>query len=328
MSSFEIPGVLTPSQKTLIRSWWKKVTIANPKAQNFKDMKVVSVENGVFGIPLITSVKYAGSTISYIDGHTGVQCFGVIPTIIAKCGSFLKEEGLRVEGIFRLPGSCRRLRILQTIFDSPGTYGSDLDWRGYTIHDAASILKRFLVQLPEPLIPIQYYQSFKDTLDHDFPTMDDKLDAFQVLIEKLPLPHQYLLLYLLDMLALFSTTSDSTKMSTQCLACVFVPGILYHPTTSKNPAAYKHSQQVLQFLIEHQQSFNMPHQPSTITSDQRFLSNFIPPIKPITSPPSSTLSPCSTPPPPPSLHRPPSPSNHNHHNNMMLMINNNNNNNN
>lgn len=53
--------------------------------------------------------------------------------------------------------------------------------------------------------------------------MDDKLDAFQVLIEKLPLPHQYLLLYLLDMLALFSTTSDSTKMSTQCLACVFVP---------------------------------------------------------------------------------------------------------
>lgn len=72
----------------------------------------------------------------------------------------------------------------------------------------------------------------------------------------------------------------------------------------------------------------MPHQPSIITSDQRFLSNFIPPIKPITSPPSSTLSPCSTPPPPPSLHRPPSPSNHNNHNNMVLMINNNNNNNN
>ncbi|CAO3622619.1 unnamed protein product [Cunninghamella blakesleeana] len=260
MSSFEIPGVITPSQKTLIRSWWKKVTAAHPKAQNFKDMKVLSVDNGVFGIPLHISVKYASSSISYIDDHTGVQCYGVIPTVIAKCGSFLKEDGLNVEGIFRLPGNCRRLRILQTIFDSPGTYGADLDWRGYSVHDAASILRRFLNYLPEPLITTEFYQSFNDTIDQDFSSLDDKLDAFQKLIEKLPLPNQYLLLYLLDMLALFSSAVENTKMSSYCLACVFVPGILRHPSHEKNPAAYKHSQAVLQFLIEHQQSFNMPHQ--------------------------------------------------------------------
>jgi hypothetical protein len=42
-SPFEIPGVLTRSQKALVRSWWKKVTAAHPKAQNFKEMKVPSV---------------------------------------------------------------------------------------------------------------------------------------------------------------------------------------------------------------------------------------------------------------------------------------------
>lgn len=28
-----------------------------------------------------------------MDDDTNEQCYGVIPTIIAKCGSFLKEEG-------------------------------------------------------------------------------------------------------------------------------------------------------------------------------------------------------------------------------------------
>lgn len=28
-----------------------------------------------------------------MDDETNEQCFGVIPTIVAKCGSYLKEEG-------------------------------------------------------------------------------------------------------------------------------------------------------------------------------------------------------------------------------------------
>jgi hypothetical protein len=54
---------------------------------------LLSTEKGVFGIPLSDSIKYSYSTISYMDDETNEQCYGVIPTIIAKCGSFLKEEG-------------------------------------------------------------------------------------------------------------------------------------------------------------------------------------------------------------------------------------------
>ncbi|CAO3590389.1 unnamed protein product [Absidia cylindrospora] len=257
-SSFEIPGVLTHSQKALVRGWWKKVTAAHPKAQNFKEMKVPSVDKGVFGIPLTQLLEYAHSSISYIDDHTGSQCYGLVPTIVAKCGSFLKEEGLMVEGIFRRPGSARRLRMLQTIFDTSDTYGSQLDWRGYTVHDAANILRRFINHLPEPVITLDYYRPFKDTMDQTFSTVDEKVDAFQVLIEKLPLPHQYLLLYLLDMLAIFATTAKYTKMETECLAAVFVPGVLSHPDDKLNPCSYKHSQKVLKFLIDHQDILTMP----------------------------------------------------------------------
>lgn len=39
------------------------------------------------------SVRYAHSRISYMDDRTGNTCNGLIPTIIAKCGAFLKDEG-------------------------------------------------------------------------------------------------------------------------------------------------------------------------------------------------------------------------------------------
>jgi hypothetical protein len=113
-SSFELAGVVTSSQKALVRGWWKKVTATYPKAESFKDMKVPrigkgilgilgasnertafisTIEKGVFGIALSQSLDYAHSGISYIDDNTGSECYGIVPTIVAKCGSYLKEEG-------------------------------------------------------------------------------------------------------------------------------------------------------------------------------------------------------------------------------------------
>jgi hypothetical protein len=57
----------------------------------------------------------------------------------------------------------------------------------------------------------------------EFPSIEAKVDAFQVLIEQLPVVHQYLLLYLLDMLCLFSFCSDTTRMDISSLATAFAP---------------------------------------------------------------------------------------------------------
>ncbi|KAI8059354.1 Rho GTPase activation protein [Gongronella butleri] len=258
MTSLDTPGVVTANHKALIRSWWKKVSAAHPKAHLFKEMKVPVVEHGVFGVPLQKSITYASSSISYVDDNTGEHRFGQIPTIIAKCGSFLKEEALHVEGIFRLPGNAKRIRLLQTLFDTPDTYGAQLDWCGYSVHDAASIMRRFLNFLPESVITLDFYEPFKKAMDAHYPSEQDKVDAFQDLIEALPLPNQYLLLYLLDLLALFAAAVNYTKMASECLAAVFVPGILSHPDDAVNPSRYKHSQKVVQFLIDHQEKFFIP----------------------------------------------------------------------
>ncbi|KAG2214992.1 hypothetical protein INT46_010803 [Mucor plumbeus] len=245
-------GVFTPDQRALIRGWWKKVTAAHPSARNFKDMKVPIVET---------------------------QCFGVIPTIVAKCGSFLKEEAMKTEGIFRISGSSRRTRMLQSIFDTPELYGSQLDWRGYTVHDAANVMKRFLNFLPEPVITLEYYRIFKDTTIAEYINLDQKIQAIQGIIECLPIAHQYLLLYLLDMLGMFATAHEYTRMDIECLSAVFAPGILSHPDDELNPAGYFESQRVLSFLIENQERFSMPraHAFTNMTDRNNSNSNAIPP---------------------------------------------------
>lgn len=79
---------------------------------------------------------------------------------------------------------------------------------------------------------------------------------FQDLIDRLPLPHQFLLLYLLDLLHLFASNSDFTRMDSANLASVFTPGMLSR--NDMQPSEYKHSQQVIKFLIENQTLFSMP----------------------------------------------------------------------
>lgn len=47
-----------------------------------------------------------------------------------------------------MSGSNKRINQLQAEFDEPPRYGKDLDWTGYSVHDAASVLRRYLNQMP------------------------------------------------------------------------------------------------------------------------------------------------------------------------------------
>ncbi|KAG2227175.1 hypothetical protein INT45_008419 [Circinella minor] len=211
----------------------------------------------VFGVPLIESIQYARQTISYQDEDgTVYRQAGAIPTLVAKTGLYLKQNALQSEGIFRLSGSLKRVATLQEAFNKP-SYGANVEWEDNTVHDVATLLRRFLNQLPDPVITHEYYQSFRDVMnDNAYDSIEERIDAFQVLIEKLPLPHQQLLLYILDMLNLFSRHSADNRMDACNLAAVFCPAILSHPSHN-TPVQYKISQRVIEFLIEFQALFTM-----------------------------------------------------------------------
>jgi hypothetical protein len=48
---------------------------------------------GIFGVPLSTSVRYANVAISLSDHNGQSYIYGYVPIVVAKCGVYLKEKG-------------------------------------------------------------------------------------------------------------------------------------------------------------------------------------------------------------------------------------------
>ena len=176
-----------------------------------------------------------------------------------------------MEGIFRLAGSEKRIKELKIAFDTPPRYGKGLDWTGYTVHDAANILRRYFNHLPEPIIPLGNYDSFRQPLKNhqaeavgpiegQAPSIggfdpDAAVRNYQHVIKSLPSLNRQLLLYILDLLAVFAAKADVNKMTTSNLAAIFQPGILSHPQHDMSPSDYRLNQDVLIFLIDNQDHF-------------------------------------------------------------------------
>ena len=252
-------------------------------------LNTVQAPVGIFGVPLEVSIKYANVAISLTNEHNESYVYGYVPIVVAKCGVFLKEKGKMintlplsifsymltlatdVEGIFRLSGSAKRIKELQVLFDSPDRYGKGLDWTGYTVHDAANILRRYLNQLPQPIVPLTFYERCRDPLrSHQAQAVGDMeaqaqdvgdfdhdaaIATYQRLITELPPLNRQLLLYILDLLAVFASKSELNRMTSANLAAIFQPGMLSHPSHDMEPSEYRLSQDVIIFLIENQDNF-------------------------------------------------------------------------
>ncbi|KAI0460999.1 hypothetical protein LJB42_001328 [Komagataella kurtzmanii] len=121
-------------------------------------------DNLVFNVTLESSLEITSAKVALCTDINTSVTYGRIPTLVVCCGLFLKQQGLDKPGIFRMPGAARRVRELQVLFSSPPTYGAKFDWNGYTVHDAASILRRYLTSLSEPLIPLDLYEAFRSPI--------------------------------------------------------------------------------------------------------------------------------------------------------------------
>ena len=155
--------------------------------------------------------------------------------------------------------ACRSLRLLSTSLH--------ITARG--LHDAASILLRYLLRSPEPVIPLEKYEafqkplrpysSFSTTLSDSSFEEDVAIREYQRQITLLPPLSRQLLLYLLDLLAVFASKCETNRMTSFRLAAVFHPAILSPVKAGEDfieeEKSRQISQEVLIFLIENQDSF-------------------------------------------------------------------------
>ena len=87
--------------------------------------------------------------------HSSLKSDLVLPFVVQECIQFINENGLQVEGIFRIPPSSSLLCKAKMAYDS-GKSGLDLNEYG-GIHVACSLLKSFVRDLPKPVFPSTLY---------------------------------------------------------------------------------------------------------------------------------------------------------------------------
>ncbi|KAF8903644.1 Rho GTPase activation protein [Mucidula mucida] len=243
-----------PPTKANLKAWWNQFTFVQKVK---KESEAKDEEHPVFGKPLGESLKYASVQISTANASGELYVWGYIPVVVAKCGLYLKETATEVAGTFRVNGSNKRMRELQAVFETPPRYGKSLDWKQvqYTPHDVASVFRRYLTQMPEPVIPYDMYHDFRNALAKEPYNQEEIISTYKGLIRKMPRPNQYLLLYVLDLLSVFARKADINLMNASNLAVIFRPGLISHPEHEMSPKEHSLSQRVLEFLIAQQDWF-------------------------------------------------------------------------
>ncbi|KAI6108022.1 Rho GTPase activation protein [Pisolithus sp. B1] len=236
-----------PPTKASLLKWWSQFTNVQ-KTKKESNKAPADGEHPVFGKPLKESLKRASVQISTANANGDLYVWGYIPVVVAKCGLHLKESATEVEGTFRVNGSAKRMRDLQAAFEKPPRFGKDLDWKKehYTTHDVASVFRRYLTQMPEPVIPHHMYHDFRNALAKKPFNKEEVITTYKHLIQRMPRANQYLLLYV---------PGPPNLMTAANLAVIFRPGLISHPDHELSPSEHQLSQQVLEFLIAHQDWF-------------------------------------------------------------------------
>ena len=126
-----------------------------------------------------------------------------------------------------MAGRTAMVREVKEQFDSGERPNFLLPESMVDLHTVASLLKQYLRDLPEPLIPNMYYEEVMKLVTRDMHTSPDRaLPRLAQVIAKLPPCSYNLLQYLSKFLFEISTHSDKNKMPAMNLATVFVHSVI------------------------------------------------------------------------------------------------------
>uniref|UniRef100_A0A672KH24 Family with sequence similarity 13 member A n=1 Tax=Sinocyclocheilus grahami TaxID=75366 RepID=A0A672KH24_SINGR len=200
------------------------ITICHNKAavQIKEDMK------RMVQLPMIKASPATATAGKKIFGVSLLELRGLglvkdgVPVVVRSMVEYLEKHGLHLEGLFRVNGSVRTVDNLRQRFDG----GEEVDLHQDADACAvASLLKRFLRDLPEGLIHpsihsplIQLYQESSE---------DDFCKDVRELLLQLPDIHYSLLHYLCHFLSQVEQEHTHNRMTATNLATVFGPNVFH-----------------------------------------------------------------------------------------------------
>nr|XP_020447008.1 unconventional myosin-IXb-like isoform X2 [Monopterus albus] len=164
--------------------------------------------------------------------HFGVQvCIlssnsNPVPKVMELLLLHVELNGLYTEGIYRKSGSALQARELHQILE---TNPEAACLENYPIHTTTGLVKRWLRELPDPLMTFSLYSDFLHAVE--LPEKDERIRGIYQKIDELPPANYNTLERLIFHLVRVAKEEQHNKMSPGALAIVFAPCILRPPDT-------------------------------------------------------------------------------------------------
>ncbi|KAK3693843.1 hypothetical protein B0T22DRAFT_53220 [Podospora appendiculata] len=198
-------------------TFWKNMTKA------FKpDGKKSTKKKGVFAVPLDIIVERDGAESTDGVGPGTLR----IPAIVDDIISTMKQMDLSVEGVFRKNGNIKKLGELVEQIDKE----ADVDISTHNVVQVAALLKRYLRELPDPLMTHKLYRLWLAAAK--IPDENKRRDCLHLTCCLLPKSNRDCLEILFNFLkwaGSFHQVDDESgsKMDIRNLSTVIAPNILY-----------------------------------------------------------------------------------------------------
>ncbi|NXV72749.1 RHG40 protein, partial [Atlantisia rogersi] len=142
-----------------------------------KAAKLKTTEKRLFGVPLNTLLENDQKLLPNTK----------VPLLLQALLSCLEKRGLDTEGILRVSGSQTRIKSLEQKLERD-FYTGLFRWDEVHQNDVSGLLKRFIRELPAPLLTAEYLPAFAAV--QNIPDLKQRLQALNLLILILPEPNR------------------------------------------------------------------------------------------------------------------------------------------
>ncbi|KAJ6581386.1 hypothetical protein B0H19DRAFT_1114963 [Mycena capillaripes] len=242
--------------------FWNKLFKAGDK----KNVK----KKGVFGVPLEFLVEREGS-----DSLLGATRETLrVPSFIDDVISAMRQMDMSVEGIFRKNGNIGRLKRLTEAIDRDAP---SVDLTTDNPVQLAALLKKFLRDLPDPLMTFKLHRLFISS--QSFSLEADRRRMLHLVSLLMPKSHRdtmEVLFVFLKWVASFAHMDETTgsKMDLGNLATVICPSILYSRSRDAVREESFGAIRVTTALLENQDEFfTVPEEFLPILQDQEYFAS-------------------------------------------------------
>jgi Rho GTPase-activating protein 1 len=171
---------------------------------------------------------------------------GGLPRPIKECLDFLSEKGYSTEGIFRLSASQKDLEMARSAVERglPLSFNFELSSHYGQEHIAASLIKSFLRELPEPILKNAEF--------------DETKEEENVNLDKLPAVNFYIIRELFRVLKKIDAEKERSKMDASNLAVLIGPNLLWteDPATKERVSPIVASKMAFTMILHYDDIFD------------------------------------------------------------------------